>query len=224
MTPKPTQAIELPGKLRAESFRRTAIADRISNPLYFGSQRDKDGFMKKLFLALCLVLVLPALARGDGQWVLKQSTLTYHVSHPLHEADGVSHAARGKGECHAGECNFLIAAPVKSFDSGDSNRDLHMIEVTRGAQFPMVVVHTHLPESDLTASSVHADLEVQFAGQTVDYKQVAFQLAKQGDQIKLTGTIPSTVSDFKIDPPKLLMLPIKNEIPVQVEMTWQKQN
>ncbi len=179
--------------------------------------------MKNAFLAIFLVMALPAMARADGQWVLKQSTLTYHVSHPLHEADGVSHAARGKGECHGGECDFLIAAPVKSFDSGDSNRDLHMIEVTRGAQFPMVVVHTHLPESQLTATSVHADLEVQFAGQTVNYKQVAFQLARNGDQITLTGTIPATVSDFKIDPPKLLMLPIKNEIPVKVEMTWQSQ-
>lgn len=179
--------------------------------------------MRNFFLAIVLVMALPAMARADGQWVLKQSTLTYHVSHPLHEADGVSNAARGKGECHGGECDFLIAAPVKSFDSGDSNRDLHMIEVTRGAQFPMVVVHTRLPESELTAASVHADLEVQFAGQTVNYKQVAFQLVRDGDQIKLTGIIPATVSDFKIDPPKLLMLPIKNEIPVKVEMTWQSQ-
>jgi hypothetical protein len=31
---------------------------------------------------------------ADHTWVLKQSTLTYHVSHPLHQTDGVSHAAR----------------------------------------------------------------------------------------------------------------------------------
>src|ERR1700685_3688341 len=40
---------------------------------------------------------------ADSQWVLKQSTLTYHVSHPLHESEGVSHAARGKGVCHDGQ-------------------------------------------------------------------------------------------------------------------------
>ncbi len=74
-----------------------------------------------------------------------QSTLTYHMSHPMHEVDGVSHAARGKGVCHAGWCDFLIAVPVKSFDSGDTNRDLHMIEATRGAQFPMIQVRAHFP-------------------------------------------------------------------------------
>ena len=63
------------------------------------------------------VLALPPLATAaDSQWVLDQSTLTYHVSHPLHQTEGVSHAARGKGVCHDGQCDFLIAVPVKSFD------------------------------------------------------------------------------------------------------------
>ncbi|HLV93912.1 MAG TPA: YceI family protein [Candidatus Acidoferrales bacterium] len=177
----------------------------------------------KPILAVLLLLTLPAIVRADSQWVLEKSTLTYHVSHPLHEADGVSHEARGKGVCQAGQCNFLIAAPVKSFNSGDSNRDLHMIEVVRGAEFPMVVVRTELPEAEIKAGPIHADLEVQFAGQTAHYKQVLFQLTMQGGDISLTGTIPATVSDFKIDPPKLLMIPIKNEIPVRVEMSWQRE-
>ncbi|MGA8289230.1 MAG: hypothetical protein WB950_11030, partial [Acidobacteriaceae bacterium] len=80
---------------------------------------------KKLAIAL-LLFALPLFAQTDTQWVLQGSTLTYHMSHPMHEVDGVSHAAKGKGICHAGQCNFLIAVPVKSFDSGDSNRDLHM--------------------------------------------------------------------------------------------------
>src|SRR6476661_2437365 len=96
---------------------------------------------------LVLVLLAPKLAQADSQWILEQSTLSYHVSHPLHQIDGVSHAARGKGVCHAGQCEFLIAAPVKSFDSGDSNRDLHMLQATRGAQFPLVSVRTRLPET-----------------------------------------------------------------------------
>ncbi len=92
--------------------------------------------MTKRTVATVLLLVLPVWAATDQQWVLETSTLTYHISHPLHQVDGVSHAARGKGVCHEGQCDFLIAVPVKSFDSGDSNRDLHMLQVTRGAQFP----------------------------------------------------------------------------------------
>jgi hypothetical protein len=175
-------------------------------------------------LIILLFLALPQLATAaDSQWVLEQSTLSYHVSHPLHQTDGVSHAARGKGVCHDQECDFLIAVPVKSFDSGDSNRDLHMLQVTRGAQFPLVTVRTRLPEADSTSASIHADLEIQFAGQTVQYKQVPFQQSTQGNETRISGVIPATLSDFKIDPPTLLTMPVKNDIPIRVEMTWRSQ-
>jgi len=175
-------------------------------------------------MLLALLLLFPAkLGGADSQWVLGQSTLTYHVSHPLHQIDGVTHAARGKGVCHAGQCDFLIAVPVKSFDSGDSNRDLHMVQAVRGAEFPMVVVRTRLPEEASASATIHADLEVQFAGQTAHYKQVSFKVVNQGTEVRIAGIIPTTASDFKIDPPSLLTIPIKNEIPVRVDMTWRRE-
>jgi len=179
--------------------------------------------MKKNILRAFLLFAATTPAQADSQWVLEQSTLTYHVSHPLHQVDGVSHAARGKGVCHAGQCDFLIAVPVKSFDSGDSNRDLHMLQVARGGQFPMITVRTELPEEASKSATIHADLEVQFAGQIAHYEQVPFQESTQGNESRISGTIPSTLTDFKIDPPTLLTMPIKNEIPVRVEMTWQKE-
>jgi len=179
--------------------------------------------MNKTFLAAGVLVALARLSAADTAWVLDQSTLTYHVSHPLHKTEGVSKAARGKGVCHDGQCDFLIAAPVKSFDSGDSNRDLHMLQVTRGAEFPLVQVRTRVPETAATSRQVLADLEIEFAGQVAHYKQVPFQASAEGNRIKIAGTIPATVADFKIDPPSLLTVPIKNEIPVKVEMTWHRE-
>ncbi len=173
-------------------------------------------------LATLLLLLAPACLGADAQWMLEKSTLSYHVSHPLHQIDGVSHEARGKGVCQAGQCSFLIAVPVKSFTSGDTNRDLHMLQVVRGAQYPMVVVRFSLPEDTASQPVIHADLQIQFAGQTVEYKQVAFQQTAHGAGTEITGTIPATVSDFKIDPPSLLAVPIKNEIPIKVDVTWRK--
>jgi hypothetical protein len=175
---------------------------------------------RKILIAIILLVALPVFAQQDAQWVLQQSTLTYHMSHPMHEVDGVSRAAKGKGVCHAGQCNFLIAAPVKSFDSGDSNRDLHMVEATRGAQFPMVIVRATFAEPAATATTIDADLEVQFAGQTAHYQHVALQRVAHGNEVQISGTVPATCSDFKIDRPSFLTVPIKNEIPVRVEMTW----
>jgi hypothetical protein len=177
-------------------------------------------------LQLAIALALPLLAGGgaDSQWALEKSTLTYHVSHPLHESEGVTHAARGKGVCHAGQCDFLIAVPVKSFDSGDSNRDLHMFQVARAGQFPLVTVRTTLPEAAGAGTTIHVDLQIEFAGQTVGYKQLPFEQSTRDGVTRITGTIPATLAAFKIDPPSLFAIPVKNEIPVRVEMEWRKQN
>jgi hypothetical protein len=188
--------------------------------------RTRNRSLSVAFVAVALFLFLLAArncAAQDEQWALEQSTLTYHVSHPLHQVDGVSHGARGKGVCHDGQCDFLIAAPVKSFDSGDSNRDLHMQQVTQAGQFPLVTVRTRLPETLEGVATLNADLDVEFAGQTAHYKQVPFQQVTQGDEVRITGTIPAKVSDFKIDPPSLFTVAIKNDIPVRVEMTWKKE-
>lgn len=184
-----------------------------------------------LAITACLQIAGPANAQTgpanaqntSEQWVLQQSKLTYHVSHPLHQVEGVSRAARGKGVCRGGECDFLVAVPVKSFDSGDSNRDLHMLQAVRGGEFPMITMRTQLPENAANSTTVHADLQIEFAGQTASFSDVPLQLTIQGDEASITGTVPVTLSAFKVAPPSLLAVPIKNEIPVSVEMTWHKE-
>ncbi len=98
-----------------------------------------------------------------------------------------------------------------------------MLQVTRGAQFPLITVPTRLSEDEPKAAAIHADLEIQFAGQTAQYKQVVFQVTTQGTQTRISGTIPATLADFKIDPPSLLAMPVKSELPVRVDMTWHPQ-
>ncbi|MGC9223450.1 MAG: hypothetical protein ACP5E2_05965 [Terracidiphilus sp.] len=83
-----------------------------------------------------------------------------------------------------------------------------------------------LPNAPAPAASsssqqwIHADLDVQFAGQTAHYSQVPFKRTQEGNAVRITGTIPLTCSDFKIDRPTFLTVPIKNEIPVRVDMSW----
>ncbi len=179
--------------------------------------------MKRLLVLPFLMLTLSAFTQADHVWILDQSTLTYHMSHPLHEVDGVSHAGRGKGVCHAGQCDFLLAVQVKTFDSGDTNRDLHMLQVTRGAEFPIVTVRFRLPESSIDSPTLDCDLDVQFAGNTAHYAHVSFHQVVQGNAHHITGTVPSTLADFKIDPPTFFTVPIKNDIPVRVDTTWHQQ-
>lgn len=172
---------------------------------------------------LCLASPVFAQTSADHILLLDQSTLSYHMSHPIHEVDGVSHAAKGKGVCRAAVCDFLLAAPVKSFDSGDTNRDLHMLQVTRGADFPVITVRFRIPEGDVNAPAFDCDLEVSFAGNIDHYYHVAFHQDINGTMHHITGTIPTTLSGFKIPPPSFLGVAIKNEIPVRVDTSWRAQ-
>jgi hypothetical protein len=177
--------------------------------------------MRIIFLsALFLMPGMAATCRADD-WVLEQSTITYFVSHPLHHVEGISHAARGKGVCKNERCDVLIGVQVKSFDSGDSNRDLHMLQVTRGGDFPMVAVRTSFPEKS-TGATIVVDLDIQFAGKTVSYKKIKFQRLDHDDQSLLSGTIPLKISDFGIIAPSLLAVPIKDDVPIKVETAWRK--
>ena len=84
----------------------------------------------------------------------------------------------------------------------------------------MVVVRVRMPQSEIGSATIFADLEVQFAGQTAHYAHVPFQRTAQGDRLTISGAVPATCTDFKIDRPSFLTVPIKNEIPVRVEITW----
>lgn len=180
--------------------------------------------MRNFLPGVLLAMIGLAPAAQAQEWVLEQSTIAYHVSHLLHELEGVSHAAKGKGACRKDHCDFLIAAPVKSFDSGDSNRDLHMLQVTKAAEFPMVVVRSSGAPAIVEGSSFSVDLEIEFAGRKALYRQVRLTRSETGPLTRLTGTIPLILTDFKIERPSFLAVPIKDSTPVRVEMTWRRKD
>lgn len=174
-----------------------------------------------------LILGLAVVGLGGGvraeSWVLEKSALTYHVTHTLHKVEGTSTAARGKGACDEKGCQFLAAATVGSFLSGDTNRDLHMLETTRGASFPVVKVSVTLPSVPVEKTFV-ADLDIEFSGQKATYTAVPFTVVdRPAGGLHFTGVIPLNIDDFKIPAPSLLGLAIKRDVPVDVDMTWKKQ-
>jgi hypothetical protein len=180
-------------------------------------------------LKVCLFLMfLPALAAASdikGSWLLDQSVLEYKVTHPLHHVIGKSTEARGKGICSAAKCQFIIAVPVKSFDSGDNNRDLHMLQITKGADYPLIVVNVEFPTpvGKEIPKEILANLGIQFAGKKMKYSKVNLVILPLAPgQVQVKTVIPIGLKDFEIDPPSLLGVPIDNLVPIQLDMTWKK--
>jgi hypothetical protein len=182
----------------------------------------------KIGKIVLLLLLLPALGFASelkGNWVLDKSEIGYKVTHPLHHVIGKSTEARGKGICSAAKCQFIVAVPVKSFDSGDSNRDLHMLQITKGADDPLIQVNVMFPTPSGKAipGKISADLEIQFAGQKVNYSKVKFGVVSlEPGQVRVTAVISLSLKAFDITPPSLLGVPIEDSVPIQLDTTWKK--
>jgi hypothetical protein len=182
----------------------------------------------KILKTVFLLILVPGLGFSSelkGNWVLDKSELSYKVTHPLHHVIGKSTEARGKGICSATKCQFIVAVPVKSFDSGDENRDLHMLQVTKGADYPLIQVNVVFPtpSGKVLPKEITADLEVQFAGQKVNYSKVKLGVVSlEPGQVRVTAVITLSLKAFDITPPSLLGVPIEDSVPIQLDMTWKK--
>jgi hypothetical protein len=177
-----------------------------------------------LLMAILVLLPLSSLAADlKGKWALSQSTLVYRVTHPLHKVAGKSVAAKGKGECGAKGCEFLVAVPVKTFDSGDGNRDSHMWQTVKAGTYPMVQVRiSKLRGADAAQpKEVTVDAEVEFAGKKVALPGVQLAvLAWKKGEVRLKGVLPVSLKAFDIKAPSLLTVPIEDKVPVEMDLTW----
>ncbi len=182
----------------------------------------------RIYLICLLGLLAPSLGLAGGskeQWILEKSEISYVVTHPLHVVHGKSLSAKGKGVCYGRNCDFLVAVPVKSFDSGDNNRDLHMLEVTKAGLYPLIEVNAKTSEIHIgpKTKTLVADLEVSFAGKKVNYpKSIINILDWQSDEAHIGGDVILSLKAFGIVPPSLLTMPIQDAVPVKLDMFWKR--
>lgn len=171
--------------------------------------------MRPILLALfCSILCLNQ-AWSDS-WTVESGELQYHVHFVLKEVSGVTKNVKGKGVCDdQGVCQFLVAAPIKSFESGDTNRDLHMLEVTKAAQYPMVSAKITVDNRKVGEAKV----EVNFAGKTKIYEKVAVKVQKKDSHIQIaTGVLPIHLTEFDVERPALLGMKIEDNVEIDFSL------
>jgi len=72
---------------------------------------------------------------------VREGTLGYTITHKLHEVRGITHDFEGRVVVAPdGSARVQVRAKVASFDSGNSNRDEHMREVTHEVEHPYCTV------------------------------------------------------------------------------------
>ena len=173
-----------------------------------------------------LLAVLAVLHAGPpvltGNWTLFESKVSYTVNHAFKKATGTSQTAKGKARCNARECEVLIAVPVNTFDSGDSNRDLHMLETVRAALFPVLMVRGSFASSLAEKVPFTTEFVVEFAGKSAKLPVQVMSFEQTGAKLRAVGSLMLRLSRFEIKPPSLLGFSVDDEVPVSFEAGWQK--
>jgi polyisoprenoid-binding protein YceI len=139
------------------------------------------------------------------------SVITYHMVHPMHSWDGVNKSFDGVvqySDSSKQVVKVAILAKVADFNSDNSNRDSHTIEVTEAIKYPTIsfvstgIVYDAkiLVKGNLTFHGVTKPIQFYITEQTVKNRKVV----EGGFEIKLT--------DFKIDPPSLMFVKAEDKI------------
>jgi hypothetical protein len=149
-------------------------------------------------------------------------TVEYVVRHKLHTVHGVSRQVEVRAVADGTGLKVMGRAPVRSFDSGNSNRDAHVLEVVRADQNPFVVLRGlakgfRLPKGP-GSFTVPLETEVQLAGVSSPVRLTAQVEQLASGDWKVSFAFDHRLSAHSIERPKLLLIPVDDEIAVRGEV------
>ncbi|MCO4770036.1 MAG: YceI family protein [Deltaproteobacteria bacterium] len=182
-----------------------------------------------LFLALASLLTLPSTASAEPMTIeTRKLDVTFHISHPAKEFDSFLLPDGGLGtitiDPQAMEATkAAFSLKVDHFNSDNTRRDSHMIEVMEGLVFPTIDwdvqsvsgatgpwtpgVHSFKAKGPITVHGVTKAIEVP----------VEFTIGGQGE-ITFGANFTVGLEDYGIERPTLVFVPIENEVPIIVKV------
>ncbi len=179
--------------------------------------------MKNLGIVLLIMFVAVKSFSQDKRKIeadKKPSKVEYAMKHPLHSWEAVS--KEGKSIIVFNDKSQKIEAvaviiPIKSFDSGNSNRDSHAIEVLEALKFPNVTFSASSIQESGSELLVKGNLSFHGVTKPLELK---VQQAISKTSIKISGDFAINMTDFNVDPPGLMGLKTEEKIALKFVMVF----
>jgi polyisoprenoid-binding protein YceI len=149
-----------------------------------------------------------------------ESSITYRMTHPLHEIEATSKDATYKLEVDPSKKEIVSVSAtvdVTTFDSGNSNRDSHAMEVIDAISYPEVAFISS--SVAVVGDSLKVTGKLTFHGVTQDV--VTMASAKWlPDKVVVNGSFVLSLTAFKIERPSLLMIPVEDGLRFTYTAAW----
>ncbi|MCP4872466.1 MAG: YceI family protein [Proteobacteria bacterium] len=182
-----------------------------------------------LRLAFLILAMLPAsaLAMDVGATT---TDLTFHISHPAKQYDaallpGGASATGTFDPAEIANTRATVSIRVDKFNSDNVRRDSHMMETMEGLIFPTIdwtVKDFQGPTGPFKPGSYEAKASGPLTVHGVTLSLVApvtMNVAEDGT-VTVESNFSISLEEFGIDRPTLVFVPIEDQVPISVKMTF----
>ncbi len=171
--------------------------------------------------ALAAVLIAVALPAGRLSVDPAASTIRFHVVHKFHRVHGQSSQIEGKAVVKEdGTVLVMARVAVASFQSGDANRDAHMLEALEVGQHPFVVFKgsTRLDSAEQPSGPVTMQGELDLHGVK---RAVTVPLTvefRPDGTVRVRGSFQTSLDAHRIERPSLLFVKVDDACLIDVDL------
>ena len=168
--------------------------------------------MLPLLVMVSMVGFTSLAQQKHAEVVRKDSWITYRLTHPLHEIEATSKDVVYRLEIDPVKKEVLSVqadVDVTTFDSGNSNRDSHAMEVIDAIDYPEV----NFASSSIAQAGDTLKItgKLTFHGVTQEVVMAAIPRWTPG-KLEVSGHFDLSLTAFKIERPALLMIPVEDTL------------
>ena len=149
----------------------------------------------------------------------EKSSLKYDAKHFLHAWSGVNNNIKGVVVYDKNISKIAVAAEVVDFDSGNSNRDAHSLEVLEALKFPMIKFYSE--EIKVVDESLIMNGKLEFHGEEKNIT-VNSTISENDEEIILKGTFQVKPTEFLIKLPSFMLAEIKDLLTISFDLYFKK--
>ena len=160
---------------------------------------------------------------GGQAWVSTAGSIEFGVSHPFHHVVGKSTQVQAVASISAGVLEGAARVAVRSFDSGNANRDAHMLEVIEAVRHPMALVQFTVRDFALPEAGSSIKLKVKGQVSLRGAKtEVPIELdisRSRDDTLSVSFTFTDSLDAHGVERPELMFVAIDDALRISGSLT-----
>ncbi len=170
-----------------------------------------------------LIILLISSLFSQSNVKITEAKISYTGNHPFHSWTGISSDLSLELNCKDKDesCDYLFSIPWMSFNSGNDNRDNNMLYYVNAYEFKNIdFTFKNIKNiSILQSNAVPIILEgtLSLAGKN-NKISIPLNININSINFNIKSEFTIKLSDYQIERPRLLMIPIKDEIIINISL------